>query len=95
MKVYLQIIGIPELRKIIGSDLAIDAECDTILGLIDQLCQSYGKRVKDIFYPNNKTLTMNIQVLVNNKFVLPREKLKEKIIKENDNITFMLYIGGG
>ena len=95
MKVYLQIIGIPELRKIIGSDLKIDAECDTILGLIDQLCQSYGKQVKDIFFPNNKTLSMNIQVLVNNKFVLPREKLKEKIIEENDNITFMLYIGGG
>jgi sulfur carrier protein ThiS len=95
LKVYLQIIGIPELRKIIGSDLKIDAECDTILGLIDQLCQSYGKQVKDIFFPNGQTLNMNIQVLVNNKLVLPREKLKEKIIEENDNLIFMLYIGGG
>ncbi len=95
MKLYLQIIGIPELRKIIGSDFKIDAECNTILDLIDLLCQSYGKQVKDTFFPNGKTLNMNIQVLVNNKLVLPREQLKKKIIEENDNITFMIYIGGG
>lgn len=85
----------PELRKIIGSDLIIDAECNTILDLIDLLCQSYGKQVKDTFFPNGKTLNMNIQVLVNNKLVLPREKVKKKSIEENDNIAFMLYIGGG
>ena len=96
MKIYLQIIGIPELRKIIGSDLNIDADCNTILDLIDLLCRSYGKKVKDTFFPSEgKALNMNIQVLVNNKLVLPREQLGKKEIKENDNITFMTYIGGG
>ena len=95
MKIYLHIIGIPELRKIIGSDFKIDTECNTILELIDQLCQSYGKQVRDTFFPNGKILNMNIQVLVNNKLVLPREQLGKKIIEENDNITFMTYIGGG
>ena len=95
MKINLQIIGIPELRKIIGSDFKIYVECNTILDLIDLLCQSYDKQVKDTFFPDGKTFNMNIQVLVNNKLVLPREQLKRKIIKENDNITFMLYIGGG
>lgn len=95
MKIYLQIIGIPELRKIIGSDLEIDVECNTISDLIAQLCQSYGKEVNAVFFPDGKTLNMNIQVLVNNKLILPREKLKERIIEANDNIAFMLYIGGG
>ena len=95
MKINLQIIGIPKLRKIIGSDIKINAECSTILDLIDLLCQSYGKQVKDTFFPDGKTLSMNIQVLVNNKLVLPREQLKEKKIEENDKITFMVFIGGG
>ena len=95
MKLYLQIIGLPELRKIIGSDLEIDAEGNTILDLIDQLCQNYGKQVKDIFFPKGKTLSINIQVLVNNKLVLPREKLKQKIIHAEDHVAFMRYIGGG
>jgi sulfur carrier protein ThiS len=95
LKLYLQIIGLPELRKIIGSDLEIDAEGNTILDLIDQLCQNYGKQVKDVFFPNGKTLNMNIQVLVNNKLILPREKLKQKIIEAEDHVAFMRYIGGG
>ena len=95
MKLYLQIIGLPELRKIIGSDLEIDALGNTIFDLIDQLCQNYGKQVKDVFFPNGKTLNMNIQVLVNNELVLPREKLKQKIIEAKDHVAFMRYIGGG
>jgi hypothetical protein len=65
------------------------------LDLIDQLCQNYGNQVKNIFFPNGKTLNMNIQVLVNNKLVLPREKLKQKIIEAEDHVAFMRYIGGG
>lgn len=95
MKIHLQIIGIPELKKIIGSDIKIDAEFNTILDLIDQLCQRYGRQAKDIFFSDGKNLKLNIQVLVNNRFVLPREKLKETKLAENDKITFMLYIGGG
>ena len=95
MKIYLQIIGIPELRKIIGSDIKIDAEFKTILDLIDHLCRRYGRQVKDIFSPNGENLKLNIQVMVNNKLVLPREQLKEKKIEENDKITFMVFIGGG
>ena len=95
MKLYLQIIGLPELRKIIGSDLEIDTQANTIFDLIGQLCQNYGKQVKDVFFPDGKTLNMNIQVLVNNKLVLPREKLKQKIIQAQDHVAFMRYIGGG
>ena len=95
MKIYLQIIGIPELKKIIGTDVNIDAECNTILDLIDWLCQNYGKQVKDTFFPDGKSLSMNIQVLVNNKLVLPRERLKETKVEDNDKIAFMTFIGGG
>ena len=95
MKIYLQIIGIPKLRKIIGTDVNIDAECNTIPDLIDWLCQNYGKPVKDTFFPDGKSLSMNIQVLVNNKLILPRERLKETTVEDNDKIAFMTYIGGG
>lgn len=95
MKLYLQIIGLPELRKIIGSDLEIDAKGNTISDLIDQLCQNFGKQVKDVFFPNGRDLNVNIQVLVNNKLVLPREELKQKIIEAEDQVAFMRYIGGG
>ena len=95
MRIYLQIIGIPKLKKIIGTDVNIDAECNTILDLIDWLCQNYGKQVKDTFFPDGKSLSMNIQVLVNNKLVLPRERLKETKVEDNDKIAFMIFIGGG
>jgi sulfur carrier protein ThiS len=95
LKLYLQIIGLPELRKIIGSDLEIDAKGNTISDLIDQLCQNFGKQVKDVFFPNGRDLNVNIQVLVNNKLVLPREELKQKIIEAEDQVAFMRYIGGG
>lgn len=95
MKVKVEFIGLPELRRLIGSkETTVTLRGSTIGDLLDELKRLYGNLVKDHLLDQQGKIQGVIQVIRNGKEWLARDNPMTEL-RDGDRITFLLMVAGG
>lgn len=95
MQVKVRTIGIPSLAKKFSGAVYVEVSGQTVNDLLQTLVTKYGPLIKEELLNPNGKLKENIQVLANNRFGIDRENREAYEIRQDDEITFMRFIGGG
>jgi len=95
MKVTLKILALPMLSQAVGAKkLAIDFEGETVNDLIEHLVERFGPKAKQALYDEKGELDLMIQILLNEKEWVTRDRL-DTLLKEGDTLAFMFLAAGG
>ncbi len=95
MKVTLKILALPMLSQAVGAkEVAIDFEGETVNDLIEDLVQRFGPKAKQALYDEKGELDLMIQILLNEKEWVTRDRL-DTPLKEGDTLAFMFLAAGG
>ncbi|MFQ5886599.1 MAG: MoaD/ThiS family protein [Anaerolineae bacterium] len=95
MKVTLKILALPMLSQAVGTkELAIDFEGETVNDLIEHLVKRFGPQAKQALYDEKGELDLMIQILLNEKEWVTRDRL-DTPLKEGDTLAFMYLAAGG
>ncbi len=91
----MEFVGLPELRKKIGSKtLEVCLERNTIGDLLSQLERMYGAPVRNSLLDPKGNIHGTIQVIRNGREWLARDNPMAEL-KDGDRITFLLMVAGG
>ena len=85
----------PKLSPKFSTAVKIKVNGGTLNDLLDALVGQYGALVKEELLNTNGRLRGGIQVLTQNRTVINREYFETHEIRQDDEITFMKFIGGG
>ena len=95
MRVTVEFVGLPELRKKIGSrSLEVCLERGTMGDLLSQLERMYGAHVRNSLLDSRGNIQETIQVIRNGREWLARDKPIVEL-RDGDRITFLLMVAGG
>lgn len=94
MKIHLEILGLPDLAKILGRRTEILFSGGAVGDLIEFLIKGYGPKVGKLILDVNGHLDTTIQIILNDQF-LPRDDISRQGLKDGDCVKFMLLVGGG
>ncbi len=94
MKIHLEILGMPDLAKILGKTREIEFPRGTVGSLIEFLVKEYSPKVERLLLDVNGQLDVTIQIILNDQF-LPRESISRQELKDGDHLKLMLLVGGG
>ncbi|MGB5933728.1 MAG: MoaD/ThiS family protein [Anaerolineae bacterium] len=95
MKVTLKILALPMLSQAVGAkELAIDFEGETVNDLIEDLVERFGPKAKQALYDEKGELDLIIQILLNEKEWVTRDRL-DNPLEEGDTLSFMYLAAGG
>lgn len=94
MKIHLEILGMPDLAKILGRRSEIEFPGGVVSGLIELLIKGYGPKVGRLLLDDKDQLDKTIQVIRNDQF-LPRENISRQELVDGDHLKLMLLVGGG
>lgn len=95
MKITVEFLSLPNVTKIIGSKtLLVNFSGKTIEDLLNQIVNSYGPKLGNFLLDDSGKLDMVFQVYLNRKIRIPREQMN-KILKDGDQVTIMMLVGGG
>ncbi len=94
MKIHLEILGMPDLAKILGKTREIELPRGTVGGLIEFLVKEYSPKVERLLLDVNGQLDVTIQIILNDQF-LPRDSISRQELKDGDHLKLMLLVGGG
>ena len=95
MQVRVRIMGISKLSHKFSKAVEVEAHGGTLNDLLQTLVIQYGTLIKEELLDKNGKLKENIQVLANNRFGIYRENREAYELCQDDEITFMRFIGGG
>ena len=95
MKVRLDVKMLPMLADAIRrKSLEMEFKGTTVGDLIQGLCERYGRKARNVFFPNNRGFDVTIQILRNEKEWI-RSDRHDTALEEGDKITFLLFLAGG
>mgnify|MGYP006292335481 CR=1 FL=1 len=95
MKIYIDAIWHPDLKGALGKGMEFEFYGATFSDLLTSIVDEYGDEVAKILLDQNGELKPGIQVFLNRKIILPRKELYKKRLHDQDEVQFMLLIGGG
>lgn len=96
MKIGVQLLDLPLVSDVIGKKkLELEIFGNTIKEVIDELIKCYGKKVRDAFYDLDGNFDPTIQIAINGKSFVSADQHKIPLLKEGDNLTFMMLLAGG
>lgn len=94
MKVNLKIL-IPTLPEAIGrKEIEIEFAGKTVSDLIAHLVERYGRKAKQALYDDQGKVDPVIQVLLNGKVWVTRDRL-DTALQDGDNVVLMMMMAGG
>jgi len=95
MKVTLKILALPMLSRAVGAkEVVIDFEGETVNDLIAHLIRRFGLQAKRALYDEKGELDLAIQILLNGKEWIARDRL-DTPLQEGDTLAFMFLAAGG
>ncbi len=95
MKIKVELLGLPALAKLLGKKSEIDLPGETVADLIAFLAQRCGRQGQNIFLDKDGKLDPAIQVLLNEKGVINRDRFSNQRLKDGDKVVFMILMEGG
>lgn len=95
MRVYLKMIGFPELTKHLGGkELVLEVEEGSLSRVIEELRRLHGSVVDRELLDRTGRLDQSIQVLLNDREWISTEQDPHPL-KDGDRLTFLLMVAGG
>ena len=95
MKIQIESLGLPTLSKLIGKSSQLEMADGTVADLVAQIVSRHGPRARKILLDHSGKLDLAIQVMVNDEGFLERSQYAQRILKDGDQVKFMLLVGGG
>ncbi len=95
MKISVEFLSLPIVTKIVGGkSLSLNFSGQTIDDLINEIVNKYGEKVRRFFLDESGNLDRVFKILLNKKEWISRDQMN-KTLKEGDQVTIMMLIGGG
>jgi molybdopterin converting factor small subunit len=95
MKINITFLSLPKVTKIIGSkSIIFDFSGQTINDLLNELIEKYGTELAEFLLDDSGKLDMVFKIILNNRDWIKRDQLN-KVLKDGDQLTIMLLVGGG
>ncbi|MEE8391693.1 MAG: MoaD/ThiS family protein [Anaerolineae bacterium] len=92
--VHLQVL-LPVLSEAIGSkELEVEFSGETVNDLIEHLVARYGWKARQAMYDEKGKLAPVIQVLLNGKEWVTRDRL-DTVLQDGDSVILMMMMAGG
>ena len=95
MKIQIESLGLPTLSKLIGKKTEFVMADGTVADLVSHIVKQHGQKARKILLDEKGKLDMTIQVMINEEGFVPREEYSRRLLKEGDQLKFMLLVGGG
>ena len=95
LKIQIESLGLPTLSKLIGKSSQMEMADGTVADLVAQIVGRHGPRARKILLDQSGRLDLAIQVMVNDEGFLDRSEYSQRILKDGDQVKFMLLVGGG
>jgi len=95
MKIQVESLGLPTLSKLIGKTSQLDMPDGTVAEVVSHIVGRIGQPARKILLDQTGKLDLSIQVMVNDEGFLSRNEYSQRILKDGDNVKFMLLVGGG
>ncbi|MEJ2284094.1 MAG: MoaD/ThiS family protein, partial [Desulfobacterales bacterium] len=93
MKIQIESLGLPTLSKLIGKRSQLEMTDGTLSDLVAHIVNRHGPKAGHILLDQEGQLDMTIQVMINDEGFLPREEYSQRILKDGDQVKFMLLVG--
>ena len=95
MAITIEFLSLPNIVKMVGSKtITIDFSGQTVEGLIRQVTEKYGSKVRQFLLDENDRLDMMLKVLCNREEWIQPEQM-QRPLKDGDHVTIMLLAAGG
>ncbi|UCH98571.1 MAG: MoaD/ThiS family protein [Candidatus Aminicenantes bacterium] len=95
MKINVEFLSMPIVTKIVGSKtLSLDFPGETIDDLINQVVNTYGHELRRFLLDESSKLDRAFMIHLNKKEWIRRDQLN-KTLKDGDQVTLMMLVGGG
>jgi sulfur carrier protein ThiS len=95
VKVQVEVLGLPTLSRLIGKKSTLEFEGASVNDLVAHIVRRHGRDARKILLDKDGELDLVIQVMINDEGFLPREEYGRRELKEDDQVRFMLLVGGG
>lgn len=95
MKISVEFLSLPIVTKIVGGkSLSLNFSGQTVDDLINEIVNKYGEKVRRFFLDESGKLDRVFKILLNKKEWISRDQMN-KTLKEGDQVTIMMLVGGG
>lgn len=95
MKINITFLSLPKVTKIIGSkSILFNFSGQTISDLLNELVKKYGTELGQFLLDDSGKLDMIFKMILNKKDWIKRTQL-DKVLKDGDQLTIMMLVGGG
>jgi len=95
MKINLTFLSLPKVTKIIGNkSISFNFSGQTINDLLKELIKKYGTELGQFLLDDKGKLDMVFKIMLNKKEWIKRDQL-DKVLKDGDQLTIMMLVGGG
>ena len=95
LNIQIESLGLPTLSKLIGKKAQMEMADGTLSDLVSRLIDKLGPPARNILLDQEGKLDMAIQVMINDEGFLPRDEYSKRVLKDGDQVKFMLLVGGG
>jgi sulfur carrier protein ThiS len=95
LKIQIESLGLPTLSKLIGKTSHLEMADGTVTDLVARIVKQHGPRARKILLDQSGQLDLAIQVMVNDEGFLERSEYAQRLLKDGDEVKFMLLVGGG
>jgi molybdopterin converting factor small subunit len=95
MKINIEFLSMPIVTKIVGSKtLTLDFPGETINDLVNQIVHYYGEKLRHFLLDESSKLDRAFMIHLNRKEWIRRDQLDQPL-KDGDQVTLMMLVGGG
>ena len=95
MKIAVEFLSMPVVTKIVGGkSISFDFHGQTIEDLMNEIVTRYGEKVRGFLLDESGKLDRIFKILLNKKEWVSRDHMN-KTLKDGDQVTIMMLVGGG
>lgn len=95
MNIVVEFLSLPNVVKMVGSKLIyIDFSGQTINDLINEITNKYGLKLRRFLLDGSGKLDLVFKVRLNKNEWISRDQMN-KSLKDGDQVTIMMLVGGG
>jgi molybdopterin converting factor small subunit len=95
MKIDITFLSLPKVTKITGSkSITLNFSGQTINDLLNELVKKYGTELGQFLLDDSGKLDMVFKIILNQKDWIKRDQLN-KVLRDGDQLTIMMLVGGG